>query len=223
MVWDLRIRKEVVEPGWTTCYTDGSGLDDKAAGSYHRSCYGGSHDVKSGSEYLGIKGGGHVGDTDRQQVSNLSCEKAGSGTRPTTLRDRSKELGRRKDSDTRMVWVKGHKGIKGNEKAYKLCREASILGYESEGVVTPAGLRVWSKRVRAEARGGSVEGILGSHRRAISAYAWCVTEKGPQRKWLHKIKKSDTPECHCHQEQSGEHLVEGCRLLAEARGLVEKE
>ena len=59
--------------------------------------------------------------------------------------------------------------------------------------------------------------------RLISAYTWCVTEKGPQRKWLHKIKKPDTPECQCHQEQSGEHLVEGCRLLAEARGLVEKE
>ena len=26
------------------------------------------------------------------------------------------------------------------------CREASILGHESEGIVTPAGLRAWSKR-----------------------------------------------------------------------------
>ena len=76
--------------------------------------------------------------------------------------------------------------------------------------------------MRAEARGGSGEGILGWHCRTISDYTWCVTEKGPQRKWLHKIKKSDTPECHCHQEQSGKHLV-GCRLLVEARGLVEKE
>ena len=80
------------------------------------------------------------------------------------------------------------------------------------------------KRVRAEARGGSGEGW---HRRAIKAYTWCVTEKGPQRKWLHKIGKVDTPECHCHQEkveeQSGRHTVEGCRLLVEVRGIVEKE
>ena len=48
-------------------------------------------------------------------------------------------------------------------------------------------------------------------------------EKGPQRKWLHRIKKSDTPDCECHQEQTGRHLVEGCKLLAEARGLVERE
>ena len=32
--------------------------------------------------------------------------------------------------------------------------------------------------------------------REISAYTWCVTEKGPQRKWLHKIGKEDTPGCH---------------------------
>ena len=128
-----------------------------------------------------------------------------------------------------MVWVKGQKGIKGNEEADKLCRETSILGHESQGVVTPAGLRAWGKRVRAEARGGSGEGILGWHRKAISAYTWCSTEKGPQRKWLYKIKKKDTPECHCQEdaqdtqpEQSGEHLVERCRLLEEKRKLVEK-
>ena len=39
-------------------------------------------------------------------------------------------------------------------------REASIIGHESEGVVTPAGFRAWSKRDRAEARGGG-EGVLG--------------------------------------------------------------
>ena len=41
-----------------------------------------------------------------------------------------------------------------------------------------------------------------------------------------KIKKKDTPGCHCQDdaqpEQSGEHLVERCRLLAEKRKLVEK-
>ena len=119
--------------------------------------------------------------------------------------------------------MKGHKGIKGNEKADTLSKNASILGHDSEGIVTPAGLKAWARKVRVEARGGSGEGILGWNRGAISAYTRCVTERGPQRKWLHKIKKKDTPECQCqHLEQSGEHLVEGCRLLAEARELVEK-
>src|SRR5258708_1830373 len=69
-----------------------------------------------------------------------------------------KELCKRTGTqDTLVAWVKGHKGVEGNEEADKLCREATILGHESEGVVTPAGLRAWSKRVRAEARGGSGE------------------------------------------------------------------
>ena len=36
---------------------------------------------------------------------------------------------------------------------------------------------------------GGGEGILGRHRRAISAYTWCVMEKGPQRKWLQNRKR----------------------------------
>ena len=45
------------------------------------------------------------------------------------------ELCRKGDKDTCVAWVKGHKGIRGNEEADKLCREASILGHESEGVL----------------------------------------------------------------------------------------
>ena len=118
--------------------------------------------------------------------------------------------------------MKGHKDIKGNEKADALSKTTSILGHESEGVVTPAGLKAWARRERAIARGGSGLGILGWHRKAISAYTWCATEKGPQKKWLHQVKKADTPACQCQQEQSGEHLAERCSLLAETRETVER-
>ena len=55
VAWELRIRRELEEEGWTTCYTDGSDFDDKAAGAYTQSCHLGLHDAESGSEFLGIK------------------------------------------------------------------------------------------------------------------------------------------------------------------------
>ena len=68
--------------------------------------------------------------------------------------------------------------------------------HESEGLVTPAGLRAHSKRVRAEAKGGGgEEGILGWHRKAISAYIWCLIEKEPQQRWVHPIGKADPSGC----------------------------
>ena len=77
--------------------------------------------------------------------------------------------------------------------------------------------------MRAEARGPR-DGILGWHQKAVSAYTWCITEKGPQKEWLHFIKKADTPECCCHKQiQSGEHLVERCDLLMEEREKVKRK
>ena len=68
-----------------------------------------------------------------------------------------------------LAWVKGHKDIMGNKEAYRLSKQTSILGRESEGIVTPAGLRAWSRILRAEAR-GSGNGLLGWGRKALSAY-----------------------------------------------------
>ena len=120
--------------------------------------------------------------------------------------------------DTYIAWVKGHKDIKGNEKADKLSKETSILGHESEGVVTPAGLKTWARKVRAEARGGSGNGLLGWCRKALSAYTWCRTNKGPQNEWLFKIKKKDTESCKCGElKMTGTHVVEECPELNQWR------
>ena len=78
-------------------------------------------------------------------------------------------------------------------------------------ILGPVGASALARR-----RGGG-EGILRWHSRAISAYTWCVTEKGPQRRWLHKIGEEDSPGCHSQQEeQSGRQ----CPKLAELRRRV---
>ena len=57
--------------------------------------------------------------------------------------------------DTYLAWVKRHNDIKRNEETDWLSERASILGYESEGTVTPVGLKAWARRARAEARWGA--------------------------------------------------------------------
>ena len=85
--------------------------------------------------------------------------------------------------ETYLTWVKEHKEIKGNEAADKRSKQASILGHESEGIVTSADLKAWSRRVRAEARGGNGNGLLGWCREALSAYTWCRSDKRTA-KWV---------------------------------------
>ena len=49
-------------------------------------------------------------------------------------------------------------------------------------------------------------------------------ERGPQRKWLHKIEKEETQECHCKNlEQSGRHAVAECAKLAGVRKVLGAE
>ena len=83
--------------------------------------------------------------------------------------------------------------------ADKISNHASILGHESERVVTPAGLKAWARGEGAEARGGELEWPAGvvQEGMALSAYTWCRTNKGPQNEWLFKIGKADSDRCKC--------------------------
>ena len=225
VVWEMRVR-ELEEEGWTTAFTDGSGLKDKSAGGFCSNPIRTDKDRQpelSGSGYLGTKAT-HVDgelkgivlalekytEADTQLLAILTDSKPAIQTleklnlgleAPCSVIEANiqehLENWKNRHMDTYIAWVKGHKDIKGNEKADKLSKDTSILGHKSERVVTPAGLRAWARRERATARGRSGQGILGWHHKAISAYTWCVTEKGPQNKWLHHLKKADTPACRC--------------------------
>ena len=54
--------------------------------------------------------------------------------------------------------------------------------------------------------------------RALAAYTWFRTGKGPQRQWLHKTGKAEDPSCPCGAVvQSGEHIVWQCNLHLDER------
>ena len=52
---------------WTTCYTDVTGLEDKAAGAYTRKCHLGFHEDKAESEYLGTRVTHYDGELNGEQ------------------------------------------------------------------------------------------------------------------------------------------------------------
>ena len=103
------------------------------------------------------------------------------------------------------------------EEADRLSKDASILGLKSEGVVTPVGLRAWSRRVRADPRGRNGSGLLGWGRKALSAYTWCRSDKGPQNGWLFKTGKADSDRCRCGAVMTGTQVVEKCPELDQWR------
>ena len=115
-------------------------------------------------------GQAHSRSTVRLQLAIRTVEKLNSGTAAPRLsieaRIRSSLKALKERLQDSYPWVKGHKDIKGNEAVDKLSKRPSILGHESEGVVTLAGLRAWSRRVGAEARGGRGNGLLGWGRKA---------------------------------------------------------
>ena len=52
---------------------------------------------------------------------------------------------------------------------------------------------------------------LQVNRHSLSAHTWTRTQRGPQKKWLHHIKKVDSPSCACGAaEEAGHHLVFMC-------------
>lgn len=87
---------------------------------------------------------------------------------------------------------------------------------------TQEGLRAHHKALRRDYRAQATLGLgsrVGWHRKALSAYTWMRTNRGPQREWLYriKLKRADSPLCQCGEIQSGDHVTFTCPLHRTAR------
>ena len=116
---------------------------------------------------------------------------------------------------TAIAWIRGHLGLDGNTIADELAELHSHLEVVSlhPRTATCEGIKAASRAIRAKSRTQAGFGSRRTdwHRHALSAYTWYRTEKGPQRAWLHQIRKIDNPACSCgHPRQTGEHIVFHC-------------
>ena len=113
-------------------------------------------------------------------------------------------------------------GIPGSKKGNKRAEFEEILGQISgkqdkgEAIATQEGVRVRasSRAIRKSHRQqpGFNPRTVEWDRHTLSAYTWARTEHGPQRKWVHHLKKADSPACTActAPAQSGRHVVFEC-------------
>ena len=115
--------------------------------------------------------------------------------------------------DTGISWVRAHIGIRGNELEDRHVTYLSWLGEISGArrTATEGGIRRIARKEERTAAGYSKGGKVQWGRRALAAYTWFRTGKGPQR--LHRIGKAEDPSCPCGAAvQPGDHIVWHCRL-----------
>jgi len=123
---------------------------------------------------------------------------------------------------TAVAWIRGHIGLEGNTSADQLAELHSHLGVVSLRLrtATHEGLRAASRAIRKNLRTQPRFGKRRTdwHRHALTAYTWFRTERGPQKAWLHHIRKIDDPSCPCgHPSQTGEHITFHCPQHAPMR------
>ena len=225
---DLRDR------GWRMAYTDGSGEDrTKAAGVSSEGVCGSRR-----REYGGFLGPlASVADAERLAITLALEEERGlvaiasdsqaalrtlfnladGGTPRSHIEKRMKDAlaSANQDREIGALWVRGHIGIGGNERADRRAALEGIRGRTNGAphTITPEGLKEVRKAIRATARTvpsyGRGRTEWGKH--ALAAFTWTRTDRGPQKAWLHHIGKAEDPSCTCgHTAQDGAHLVFHC-------------
>ena len=119
-----------------------------------------------------------------------------------------------------LMWVKGHDGIEGNEKADRMAKEAVNEGVwmNKPDIITPAGIR------QAFRLHGKTPAHLSWSRWALRGLTYMVTDKGPQAQWLKTIGKTDNASCVCDgwTPQNAAHLYV-CPWVGDGKGRTREQ
>jgi len=114
-----------------------------------------------------------------------------------------------------LMWVKGHDGVEGNERADARAKEEVVRGERMHmpDIVTPAGIRQLFRPHEG------APGHLKWSRMAIRGLTYMITDKGPQAYWLKEIGKADEGSCVCDRwtQQNAAHLYV-CPRVGDGKG-----
>lgn len=219
MTEEMRLsqRQELSIQEWdeahTQEYTDGSRLDDAAAaGTTKEGEYLGSHAAVMDAEMLGITMALRSGSTRIALDSQAAIHRATQLYIEPARSWIELQLQKAIRKSSMLMWVKGHSGVKGNEAAD---RKAKLRAYG--GRVMQVAERITPAGIRQDFPIHSKPAHLSWSQSAVKGLTYVVTNRGPLKRWMWVIGRSDEQNCQCGEPQNAVHLRR-CKLVGDGKG-----